>query len=165
MTEIHVFSDELNRTLSFFDMRTGFEETAAQESRVGAKHAKAKLFIVSGTEHRLPLLCTKAVEMLAIRLDVDERRVLDVSNIAPRTFQRRQEKDEPLSATETDRVLRIARVARQANDVFVDEAKARRWLSKSNRMLGGTPLEMLATDAGAHEVEAELHRINFGDFA
>lgn len=162
MAETHVFSDELSRTLSFYETRPGFGGVGAAKPRAGAKHSKAELFVI---EHRLPLLHTKAVALLASKLNVDEQRVLFVSHIAPRTFHRRQEKAEPLSATETDRVLRIARVARQATDVFGDEAKAQRWLSKPNRMLGGTPLEMLATDAGAHEVEAELHRINFGDFA
>ena len=37
--------------------------------------------------------------------------------------------------------------------------------SSSNRILGAKPLEMLATDAGAHGVEAELNRIELGDYA
>ncbi|WP_443083430.1 type II RES/Xre toxin-antitoxin system antitoxin [Variovorax sp. PBL-E5] len=85
--------------------------------------------------------------------------------IPARTFHRRQQKAETLSATETDRVLRIVRIASHAAQVFGSEEKARRWLSKDNRMLGATPLQMLSTDAGAHEVEAELNRIEFGDFA
>jgi putative toxin-antitoxin system antitoxin component (TIGR02293 family) len=62
-------------------------------------------------------------------------------------------------------VLRIARVASLAERVFEDSEKARRWLSKENRMLGARPLELLASDQGTHEVEAELNRIELGDFA
>jgi len=150
--EVPSISEQLHRTLSYFD--------------AGAGRARKRLVVfVSENERRMPLLYTHAVALLASRLDVDEKRLLDVSRIPMRTFHRRQEKAETLSATETDRVLRIARVASLASEVFGDEAKARRWLAKPNRMLGATPLEMLASDSGTHEVEAELHRIHFGDFA
>ena len=49
--------------------------------------------------------------------------------------------------------------------VFGDVGKARRWLSADNRILGGRPLDLLATDAGARDVEYELVRIDHGDLA
>lgn len=156
-----VLSDQLRQTLSFFEVKqwsgvAGFAKVAAASKR------KQAIFILSG---RTPLLQPKAIELLAGKLDVDESLLLDVSSITQRTFHRRQEQHQTLTATETDRVLRIARVASEAERVFGSEEKARRWLSKENRMLGAKPLEMLATDAGAREVEAELTRIDWGDFA
>lgn len=117
------------------------------------------------TAPRTPLLSSVAIYRLASKLDVDKDLVLQISSIPARTFIRRQEGEKLLTATESDRVLRIARVAGEAERVFGNEEKAKRWLSKSNAVLGATPLELLATDAGAREVEAELTRIDWGDFS
>lgn len=169
MAENQAISPQLHSTLSYIDEGADLEQAAAPAAaklRAGGGRRAKRLFVFGAErEHRTLLLLPHAVALLASRLDVDEKRLLEVSSIPMRTFHRRQEKAETLSATETDRVLRIARVARQATEVFGDEAKGRRWLSKPNRMLAGIPLEMLATDAGTHEVEAELHRIHLGDFA
>jgi putative toxin-antitoxin system antitoxin component (TIGR02293 family) len=140
-----VVSDELRRTLRFIGV--------------------ARQNVVSFTANDAPVLQPKAVDLLAGRLQVDTSILLDVSRIPPRTFQRRQAEGKALSETETDRVLRIARVASLAEGVLGDAEKASRWLSKQNRMLGAKPLELLATDLGTHEVEAELNRIEVGDFA
>jgi putative toxin-antitoxin system antitoxin component (TIGR02293 family) len=114
---------------------------------------------------RAPQVSSRAVGRLAEKLAVSELVVLNVSDISARTFQRRRERQEPLSEAESDRVLRIARIANEAERVFGDSGKARRWLSADNRILGAKPLDLLATDAGAREVEAELIRIDFGDFS
>ena len=45
------------------------------------------------------------------------------------------------------------------------EGEGRRSLSKDNRLLGAQPLELLATDGGDVRIEAELHRIDWGDFS
>lgn len=70
-----------------------------------------------------------------------------------------------MSEAESDRVLRIARVASEAERVFGDAAKAGRWLSSVCTILGAKPLDLLATDAGACDVEYELMRIDQGNFA
>jgi putative toxin-antitoxin system antitoxin component (TIGR02293 family) len=160
MADSPLVSEELRRTLSFLG---GAAERAGVD--VPAKRARKGFFVLTPEDPRSPLLYASAIELLADWLDVEEKQLLDVSSIPKRTFHRRQQKAETLSATETDRVLRIARIASQAVRVFDSEEKARRWLSKGNRMLAAAPLRMLSTDAGAHEVEAELNRIEFGDFA
>ncbi|HVJ36224.1 MAG TPA: antitoxin Xre/MbcA/ParS toxin-binding domain-containing protein [Stenotrophomonas sp.] len=114
---------------------------------------------------RAPQLPSRAVGRLAAKLFVAPEVVLQVSDISPRTFQRRQAKQEPLTESESDRVLRIARVAREAERVFGSGEKASRWLSSVSRVLGTKPLDLLATDAGARDVEYELVRIDHGDFA
>lgn len=142
----HVVSEELRRTLGFIGM------------------ARQNVF-VTFLPNDAPVLQPKAIDLLAGRLHIDTSILLDVSRIPARTFQRRQAEGKALSETETDRVLRIARVASMAERVLGDAEKATRWLSKENRMLGAKPLELLATDMGTHEVEAELNRIEMGDFA
>jgi putative toxin-antitoxin system antitoxin component (TIGR02293 family) len=145
MANPSIASEQMQRTLSFF--------------------GDGDMPLALGEANALPLLRPAAVERLARKLDVAETRLLDVSSIPTRTFHRRQKLDQPLSATESDRLLRIARVASEAVRVLGSEEKARRWLSKDNRLLGAQPLELLATDGGACAVEAELHRIDWGDFS
>lgn len=77
-------------------------------------------------------------------------RVLDVNE---RTAQRRREQG-ALTAEESDRVARIARVTQRAVEAFGDSAQATAWLGRANRALSGiAPLELLGSDAGA-----ESHR-------
>ena len=68
-----------------------------------------------------------------------------------------------LTEDQSDRVLRIVRMVREARDVFGDNHKADTWLRRPTRPLGGiAPLELLSTDAGTKRVEALLGRIDHG---
>ena len=111
-------------------------------------------------------LDSAVVERLAVKLAVGEPFVLQLTHIRARTYQRRKSEKALLTATESDRVLRVARIAQEAERVFGSPEKARSWLSKKSAVLdGAAPLELLGTDAGASDVEAELTRIEWGDFA
>ena len=86
--------------------------------------------------------------------------------VPKRTLARRRAADEPLTVEETDKALRLARIAVQAERVFGAPEKAHRWLRKAKRELKGeTPLAYLASEAGARVVEEMLHRIEHGLFA
>jgi putative toxin-antitoxin system antitoxin component (TIGR02293 family) len=86
--------------------------------------------------------------------------------VPKRTLARRKAADEPLTVEETDKALRLARIAVQAERVFGAPEKAHRWLRKAKRELKGeTPLAYLASEAGARVVEEMLHRIEHGMFA
>lgn len=83
-----------------------------------------------------------------------------------RTFARRMKRREPLTIEETDRAVRLARVAELAERIFGDKGKAHRWLRKPKRTLAqATPLAYLASEAGARLVEDMLYRIDSGFFA
>src|SRR5262249_43091190 len=83
-----------------------------------------------------------------------------------RTFARRMKRREPLTVEETDRAIRLARVAELAERIFGDKGKAHRWLRKPKRTLAqATPLAYLASEAGARLVEDMLYRIDSGFFA
>jgi putative toxin-antitoxin system antitoxin component (TIGR02293 family) len=86
--------------------------------------------------------------------------------VPKRTLARRKAADEPLTVEETDKALRLARIALQAERVFGEPEKAHRWLRKAKRELKGeTPLAYLASEAGARVVEEMLFRIEHGIFA
>ncbi|HEY1541395.1 MAG TPA: antitoxin Xre/MbcA/ParS toxin-binding domain-containing protein [Xanthobacteraceae bacterium] len=83
-----------------------------------------------------------------------------------RTLARRIADHEALTVEETDKALRLERIAGLADRVFGDPAKARRWLRKSKLSLGGkTPVEFLASESGARQVEEMLYQIEHGMFA
>jgi putative toxin-antitoxin system antitoxin component (TIGR02293 family) len=86
--------------------------------------------------------------------------------VPKRTLARRKAANEPLTVEETDKALRLERIAVQAERVFGDADKAHRWLRKAKREIKGeTPLAWLASEAGARVVEEMLFRIEHGIFA
>jgi putative toxin-antitoxin system antitoxin component (TIGR02293 family) len=83
--------------------------------------------------------------------------------VPKRTLARRKAANEPLTIEETDKAIRLARIAAQAERVFGDGGKAHRWLRKAKRELKGeTPVAYLASEAGARVVEEMLFRIEHG---
>ncbi|HBH02307.1 MAG TPA: hypothetical protein DDZ42_10370 [Candidatus Rokubacteria bacterium] len=103
-----------------------------------------------------------ALEALAARFSIPHEAACRLLHIPPRTLARRK-KDRRLRADESDRLLRLGRVAARAEEVLGTADKAARWLGKPNRALGGkVPLAQLDTDIGAHQVEEILGRIAHG---
>ena len=85
-----------------------------------------------------------------------------ILRIPERTLARRK-KEKRLSAEESDRLVRLARIAALAEDILGSRENAARWLAAGNRALGGrTPLSELDTDLGAEEIEAVLQRLSHG---
>jgi putative toxin-antitoxin system antitoxin component (TIGR02293 family) len=83
--------------------------------------------------------------------------------VPKRTLARRQKRRELLTVEETDKAIRLARVAELAEHVFADRTKAHRWLRKPKSALDrATPLAYLASEAGARLVEEMLYRIDSG---
>jgi putative toxin-antitoxin system antitoxin component (TIGR02293 family) len=85
--------------------------------------------------------------------------------IPPRTLARRKTARR-MTVGESDRLIRLARVATYAAEILGTEEKAAEWLRRSNRALGNkTPLELLKTDIGARQVEDVLGRIQHGVYS
>ena len=109
------------------------------------------------------MLKYRAVERLSVFLEASPPQLMRIIEINERTAQRRKEQG-ALTAEESDRLARVARITRRAVDAFGDEDRAREWLQRPNRALrGALPLELLGTDAGAELVSDELGRIEYGD--
>jgi putative toxin-antitoxin system antitoxin component (TIGR02293 family) len=78
----------------------------------------------------------------------------------------RRKEERRLSASESDRLYRLARIAARAEEVLGASEEARRWLVAPNRALGSVaPLSLLDTDEGARQVEAILGRLEHGVFS
>jgi putative toxin-antitoxin system antitoxin component (TIGR02293 family) len=86
--------------------------------------------------------------------------------VPKRTLARRIAANEPLTVDETDKALRLGRIAALADRVFGNPEKAHRWMRKPKHLLGGrTPVDFLATESGGRQVEQMLYRIEHGMFA
>jgi putative toxin-antitoxin system antitoxin component (TIGR02293 family) len=107
---------------------------------------------------------TEIVNELA-RHGYSEKELSDLV-VPKRTLARRRSENELLTVEETDKALRLKRIATLAEQVFGDPVKAQRWMRKAKRGLGGdTPLAYLASENGARVVEEMLGRIEHGIFA
>lgn len=106
-----------------------------------------------------------ALEAVATRFDIPQDVLVRVLRIPHRTLARRK-KEKRLRSDESDRLLRLARIAARAEDVLGTAEKAGRWLQKPNRDLGGLiPVEELDTDIGTRHVDEILGRIEHGLFS
>lgn len=86
------------------------------------------------------------------------------SLIVPRrTLTHRRARREALSREESDRAVRLARIAALGEQVFGDSERAWSWLRAAKRQFHGrSPLRLTATEAGARLVEELLYRIDEG---
>lgn len=108
----------------------------------------------------------QAVESAARSLEMSEEQTFTLLKISKRTAARRRATKERLRETESERLLRLARVIAMANDVLGGQENAVRWLKKPNRALGGEiPVELLDTDIGFQSVMDVLRRINYGVYS
>ncbi|MDE2578139.1 MAG: DUF2384 domain-containing protein [Hyphomicrobiales bacterium] len=86
--------------------------------------------------------------------------------VPARTLQRRLARGEKLTAEESDRAVRLARIADHAERVFGAQEKAGRWLRRPNAGFDGAPpFALLRSETGARKVEEALLRIDHGIFA
>ena len=73
---------------------------------------------------------------------------------------------ETLNPLESERALRVAKLAAHAEEVFRSHTNALEWLNRPNRSLGGvTPLSLCETETGGIEADESLIRIAHGIFS
>jgi putative toxin-antitoxin system antitoxin component (TIGR02293 family) len=143
---------------------------ATAETQVAALLGGPKVFgpafkaadFVTAVRQGLPFA---ALEALTSALQLDLHAIGSALGIAPRTLARRKH-EKQLSPLESDRLYRIAFVLSLAASTLGEVDKARTWLHRSNRALGGTtPLSMLDTEIGARKVEQTLLQMTHGIYA
>jgi putative toxin-antitoxin system antitoxin component (TIGR02293 family) len=89
----------------------------------------------------------------------------EITRIDRSTFSRRIRQQALLKVDESDRIARVARVAALAMEALGHD-DGLRWLREPNVALGNrVPLAMLGTDAGVHQVEQIIGRIEHGVFS
>jgi putative toxin-antitoxin system antitoxin component (TIGR02293 family) len=105
----------------------------------------------------------EALERLRRALDLPLSRFASLIRIPPRTLARRKEARR-LQPEESDRLLRLARVAGLAIRLFEGGlAEARTWLLSPHPALGNErPLEFATSEVGAREVENLIGRLEHG---
>jgi putative toxin-antitoxin system antitoxin component (TIGR02293 family) len=96
--------------------------------------------------------------------------------IPARTLQHRRSKKELLTLEESDRVIRLLRVLRAADEVYGSRARALEFLRRPNPRLdpalrnvlfakgGRAPMSLLTSEVGARMVEELLGQISHGMF-
>ncbi|MGD9508710.1 MAG: antitoxin Xre/MbcA/ParS toxin-binding domain-containing protein [Geminicoccaceae bacterium] len=90
--------------------------------------------------------------------------VAEVTTLAlPRTTYGRRAREGVLSEAESERIERLARVIATAEEVFLDQGRAGRWLRAPHPELDGRPpLEVAASELGARRIETMLWQIAHG---
>jgi putative toxin-antitoxin system antitoxin component (TIGR02293 family) len=103
---------------------------------------------------------------LGTKLDLKSGALSEKLGIPQRTLTRRLSRHSRLTAAESDRTVRLARVYATAVEMIGNSAKAAEWLRTPNRALrGGVPIDQLDTDLGTREVENILGRIAYGVYS
>ena len=78
----------------------------------------------------------------------------------------RRKKSGQLDASESERLIRVARLMARATEVFESDESARSWLKRPALALAGeSPLGFADTEVGAREVEFLLGRLEQGVFS
>ena len=142
-------------------------ETAAIAEVLGGRKVLGKSIKTSDDLEELIRkgLPAAVVTILGVKMGVGNA-VSATLGIPSRTLSRRLSKRSHLTAAESDRTVRLARVYATAVRMIGDEKKAVAWLRTPNRALGGVvPMERLDTDIGAREVEEVLGRIAYGVYS
>ncbi|MBI5577364.1 MAG: DUF2384 domain-containing protein [Deltaproteobacteria bacterium] len=130
--------------------------------RVLGRKIQSPFDLDEAVKHGLPF---SSFERVCEKIALSAAEAIDLVASSSRTMARRKARHQRLNAAESDRLARLARIFARALDVLEDEEKARRWLHKPNRSLGGrVPLRVMDTDIGALEVERVLGRLEHGIF-
>ena len=125
---------------------------------LGASGLRSDQDLVTLVEDRLPLQALDGLRRAG--LTDDELYALVLPR---RTLTHRRARREALSRDESDRAVRLARIAALGEQVFGDPDRAWRWLRSPKRQFDDrSPLQLLATEAGARIVEEMLYRIDDG---
>ena len=104
--------------------------------------------------------------VLGKKLDLSHAALSDKLGIPRRTLTRRLNQHSRLTAAESDRTVRLARVYATAVEMIGNRDKATQWLRTPNRALRGeVPIDQLDTDLGSKEVENILGRIAYGVYS
>jgi len=139
---------------------TGFDHLMDRLGGVDAVGSvvRTKEDLMRVAEAGLPVAAADALSLTTLSKDELFRLVLP-----RRTYAHRKAQSRPLSSEETERALRVARIAALSEETFGDRDVADRWLRRPTRALGGrAPLDLVVTEPGGELVEDLLMRIAHG---
>jgi putative toxin-antitoxin system antitoxin component (TIGR02293 family) len=149
-----------------FSPKSNQTQTAASRalSRVGRFLHRRNLNIYDIATETRKGLKPKAVDVL---LEAGGLKRKDLDWIVPaRTLRHRREKAQLLTADESGRWFRVAKLLSLAIEVFGNEQLARDWLHKPRKRFEHlSAMEFMQTESGAQIVEETLTQIDAGFFA
>ncbi|HEY2913116.1 MAG TPA: antitoxin Xre/MbcA/ParS toxin-binding domain-containing protein [Candidatus Angelobacter sp.] len=137
----------------------GHEVLDSMRKKLGIRSSlKSDADLVTLIEDCLPVTAISAL----IEHGILEKEIYSV--IVPRrTLQHRRARKEDLSREESDRAVRLARLAALTEKIFGDFKEGMLWLrSSKKRFHGRTPVDMMTTEAGGRLVEEALYQIDEG---
>lgn len=103
------------------------------------------------------------LDQTAAVLRIAKSDLIKAAGIPVSTAGAQQRTGKPLSSQNSEKILRVLRAARRAEEVFGDEHEGRAWLTGGVPALGGRrPLDLLDTQDGYELVMDELERVVFG---
>lgn len=107
----------------------------------------------------------QALSAFKDRTHLTNREIARALGVSEKTVERAATQDHIKPST-SDRLYRLARIIELTTEVLCDERQALDWLRSPQYGLSNrVPLDLLATDAGTEQVNAELLRIKFGFLA
>jgi len=107
----------------------------------------------------------KIINLIAVETATPVQEILNLVEIPTATYSRRRTAAH-LKKDESDRVYRFAEVFQAALGLHEgDRDAAMRWLNTEAPSLGGTPLSLVKTNAGARSVLALVDRLDDGVFS
>jgi len=102
---------------------------------------------------------------MADRLQISQEALAQRLGLVARTVLRRSQAGKPLSASDSEKLLRVARIWNAARGLFTTDQAIAEWLkTPSSALEGSAPLDLLDTDVGASEVEAYIRGLEYGNF-
>lgn len=108
----------------------------------------------------------KAADRIAEYYGLSRKQVSELIGVSVRTLERHQKDNKLLNPVQSDRLLRYARIAARAEEIFENAQTAKNWLRRPNQALGGEiPLNLLDTETGVNQVEDVLTRIEYGVYS
>ena len=126
--------------------------------KLGVSGLRSERDLVGVVEGGLPTTAIKSLVRGGLS-DAEVYRLI----VPRRTLAHRMAKHQPLSKEESDKAVRVARITAMGERVFGESERAWRWMRKPKRRFDGkTPIEMLATEAGARLVEEMISQIDDG---
>jgi putative toxin-antitoxin system antitoxin component (TIGR02293 family) len=157
-------------------MSTSVRELLGGEEVFG-EFVESNLDLAKATREGLP--SAAAIELAREILEVDRRLFLGAGvplrgflgwlgkfGLLIGSLTATREANARLTPVESDLVVRTASALSKAIDVLGEKGKAVHWLKSPNQAFGGqSPLSLLDTSAGEHEVEALLDRIEYGVYS
>lgn len=129
-------------------------------SRVLGREIESELAFDSMVEEGLP---ARSIEVLMRKMEIG---TAEMSALIPKRTLIASKQRSRLSSDQSDRLARLARIFRLAEETLGNTEKARVWMLRPNRSLGGkTPLELVRRSSGSLLVERALGRLAHGVYS